>query len=283
MASIFLGLGLSPAQAEGDPEKGAYLMTAAGCVGCHTTKQNREAGKLVSGGRALKTPFGLFYSPNITPDPTHGLGNWTEADFIEAMRNGERPDGDHLLPVFPYTSFTQMTDDDMKDLWAYMKTLPAYDDPNIPHGAPFIFRMRFTLGPWKMINFDPGAFKPDPGKSDEWNRGAYLVDALGHCGECHTPRNIMGGLKSDMYLAGNTDGPDGEAIPNITMDKETGIGNWTADDLDTLFTIGMMPDGDFAGSEMVEVIENTSKLTPQDRKALITYLMSTQPIYNKLD
>jgi len=266
-----------------DVVNGKYILTAAGCIGCHTTKTNAQKGQLLSGGRALKTPFGVFYSPNITPDPDHGLGKWTESDFLEALRNGKNPAGEHYLPVFPYTSFTQMTDNDMRDLWAYMKTLPAINDANIPHGAPFIFRMRFTLGPWKFLNFNAGAFEPDRSQSAEWNRGAYLVNALSHCGECHTPRNLMGGLKSGMYHAGAKDGPEGEPIPNITMDPETGIGKWTEDDLDTLFTIGMLPDGDFAGSSMAEVIENLGKLTAEDRKAIITYIRSVPAIDNKVN
>ncbi len=285
IGTLFVGLiwtvATSLAQAP-NIENGKYVMTTSGCVGCHTTKEDHEKGLLLGGGRALKTPFGLFYSPNITPDPVNGIGNWTEANFHEAMRNGKNPAGEHYLPVFPYTSFTQMTDDDIRDLWAYMKTVPSLDHQNIPHGAPFIFRMRFTLGPWKMINFKAGAYEPDKDQSAEWNRGAYLVNALAHCGECHTPRNLMGGLKSGMYHAGAQDGPEGEAVPNITMDKATGIGDWSEDDFDTLFTMGMLPDGDFVGSGMAEVIENTGKLTPEDKKAIITYLMTVPPIENKV-
>lgn len=263
-------------------ENGKYVLTAAGCIGCHTTKKDHDKGIVLGGGRGLKTPFGLFYSPNITPHPENGIGKWTEANFIEAMRNGKNPDGEHYLPVFPYTSFTQITDSDLRDLWGYMQTLPIVDHENIPHGAPFIFRMRFTLGPWKMINFKAGAFQPQADQSAEWNRGAYLVNALGHCGECHTPRNLMGGMKSDLYHSGSNDGPEGGSVPNITMHGETGIGDWSDDDLDTLLTMGMLPDGDFVGSGMAEVVENTGKLRPEDRKAIITYLKSTPAIANKI-
>ncbi len=280
LAGVFPG---SPVgAADPDPKNGAYILTAAGCVGCHTTKKNREEGRLLSGGRMLKTPFGVFYSPNITPDPEHGLGKWTEANFIEAMRNGKNPDGEHYLPVFPYTSFTKITDKDMRDLWAHLKARPALADANIPHGAPLIFRMRFTIGPWKMINFKAGAFEPRQDQNAEWNRGAYLVNALSHCGECHTPRNLMGGLKSTMYHAGAKDGPEGEPIPNVTMDKATGIGEWSVNDLDTLFSMGMLPDGDFVGGGMAEVVENISKLTADDRKAIITYIRTVPAINNKI-
>lgn len=268
--------------ATADAEHGMYVLTAAGCIGCHTTKEDFKKGVLMSGGRALKTPFGVFYSPNITPDSAHGIGSWTEANFIEALRNGISPDGSHYLPVFPYTSFTKMTDDDMRDLWAYLKTTPAVAVPNKSHTAPFIFRMRFTIGPWKLLNFEPGAFQEDKDKSPEWNRGAYITNALAHCGECHTPRNLMGGLKQSMYLAGTKDGPEGEAVPNITPDKETGIGQWSDDDLDTMMTMGMLPDGDFVGSGMAEVVENLAKLTVKDREALLIYLTSVHPIKNSL-
>ena len=266
-----------------DASKGQYILTAAGCIGCHTTKGNLKKGVLMSGGRALKTPFGIYYSPNITPDPKQGIGEWTEANFIESLRHGKNPKGEHYLPVFPYTSFTQMTDDDMRDLWAYMKTVPAIADPNIPHTAPAIFQMRFTVGPWKMINFKSGAYTPRKDKSAEWNRGAYLVNALGHCGECHTPRNLMGGLKNDMYMAGDKNGPDGEIMPNITSHKKTGIGNWSIDDLESLFTLGMLPDGDFVGGGMAEVVENLGNLTSEDQKAIISYLISVKAIENKIN
>lgn len=279
-AFIILFSFASPLQSKAatpDVQKGKYLLMVAGCIGCHTTKENFKKGILMSGGRALKTPFGIFNSPNITSDPTHGIGRWTEANFINALRNGKNPKGEHYLPVFPYTSFTQMTNEDMRHLWAYMKTVPAIQAQNKPHEAPLIFRLRFSLGPWKMINFKAGAFTPQKDKDALWNRGAYLVNALSHCGECHTPRNMMGGLKSSLHLSGTKDGPDGDAVPNITP-HATGIGDWTDDDLDTLFTIGMLPDGDFVGGGMAEVVENTEKMTPEDRKAIMIYLKSTPSI-----
>ena len=196
--------------------------------------------------KGFKTPFGIFNSPNITPDPAHGIGRWTEANFIEALRSGKSPKGEHYLPVFPYTSFSQMTNEDMRHLWAYMKTVPAIQTQNKTHEAPLIFRLRFSLGAWKMINFKTGAFVPQKNKDAQWNRGTYLVNALSHCGECHTPRNLMGGLKDDLHLSGTKDGPDGVSAPNITP-YTTSIGDWSDDDLDTLFTIGMLPDGDFVG------------------------------------
>ena len=154
-----------------------------------------------------------------------------------------------------------------------MRTVPAIQTQNKTHEAPLIFLLRFSLGPWKMINFKTGAFVPQKNKDAQWNRGAYLINALSHRGECHTPRNLMGGLKDDLHLSGTKDGPDGDSAPNITP-HTTGIGDWSDDDLDTLFTIGMLPDGDFVGSGMAEVVENTDKMTPEDRKAIMIYLKS---------
>jgi mono/diheme cytochrome c family protein len=277
LALFAVALPLHSKAATPDVEKGKYLLMAAGCIGCHTTQENFKNGILMSGGRALKTPFGTFNSPNITSDAIHGIGRWTEANFIDALRNGMSPKGEHYLPVFPYTSFTQMKNEDMRHLWAYMKTVPAIQTQNKPHEAPLIFRLRFSLGPWKMINFKAGAFVPQKDKDAIWNRGAYLVNALSHCGECHTPRNIMGGLKSNLHLSGTKDGPDGDAVPNITP-HTTGIGGWSDDDLDTLFTIGMLPDGDFVSGGMAEVVENIAKMTSEDRKAVMIYLKSTPSI-----
>lgn len=262
-------------------ENGAYIFKAAGCLGCHTREDDRKKSVLLSGGRAFKTPFGTYYSPNITPDPT-GLGDWTEVDFKNALRHGKSPDGSNYFPVFPYVSYTKMTDSDASDLWAYIKTLPAVSRNNQEHDVNIIFGSRFLMYFWKFLNFEAGPLQSDKTKDDAWNRGRYLVDALGHCGECHTPRNLMGAVKSDMYLAGTSTGPDGDSVPNITPDEETGIGKWGEDDYDSLLSMGMLPDGDFVGSSMGEVVENTGTLTTTDRAAIITYLKSVPAISHKI-
>jgi mono/diheme cytochrome c family protein len=172
-------------------KRGEYVFNAGGCLGCHTDAKNQ--GAALAGGRALPTPFGTFYGPNITPDMQYGLGRWSEADFIRAMRHGERPDGAHLFPVFPYTSFTKMSDADLKDLWAYLRTVTPVAQPNRQHDVGFPFNIRAGVAVWKWLHFTPGAFEPHPSRSPELNRGAYIVHALAHCGECHTPRNAMGG------------------------------------------------------------------------------------------
>lgn len=261
--------------------RGEYLFNVGGCFGCHTDTKNN--GPSLAGGRALGTPFGTFYGPNITPDMQYGLGRWTEADFMRAMRHGERPDGANLFPVFPYTSFTKIGDADLKDLWAYLRTVTPVAQPNRDHDVSFPFSVRAGMTVWKWINFTSGAFQPDPARSAEVNRGAYLVQAVAHCGECHTPRNIMGGLNASSAFAGTPNGPEGERVPNITPHPDTGIGKWSAGDLLDLLKQGMTPDGDFVGGAMGEVVRNsTGKLGDDDLRAVIAYLKSLPPIDNKV-
>lgn len=265
-----------------DPEavkRGKYIYAAAGCHGCHTDVKKK--GAELAGGRALETPFGTFHGPNITPHPTSGIGKWSLADFTRALRHGEAPDGRTYFPVFPYTSFTKMTDADIADLWAYLRTIPASDRANTPHDTGLLAQ-RWTLGMWQSMNFEPGAFAPDPAKSEELNRGRYLVEALAHCGECHTPRGLTGGLDASMYLAGTADGPEGDLVPNITPHPETGIGKWSDGDLVFMLRAGLLPDGDVAGASMAEVVEQgTSKLTDADLKAIAAYLKTIPAIDNK--
>jgi mono/diheme cytochrome c family protein len=229
----------------------------------------------------LKTPFGVFYSPNITPDPATGIGRWSDADFLRALREGLSPDGSHYFPVFPYPSFTGMTDQDILDLKAYIFSLPPVTQANKEHDVDFPFGWRFTVGVWKMLDFTQGPFAPAPKQSAEWNRGAYLVQAVAHCGECHTPRGWLGGLEQSEALSGNKDGPDGLKVPNITPDKDTGIGTWSQKDVVRVLRSGQLPDGDFVGNGMGEVVNNgTSKLTDADRQAIAVYLASVPSIAN---
>ncbi len=261
--------------------RGKYVFDAADCMACHTDTANQ--GAPLAGGRRLETPFGAFYSPNITPDAATGIGAWTDEEFRDALRHGRAPDGSHLFPVFPYPSYTLMSDADIADLKAYLFSQPPVARENRPHEVGPPFGWRFLIAGWKALFFTPGAFRPDAARDDKWNRGAYLATALGHCGECHTPRNAFGARQPDRTLAGTTEGPDGGSVPNITPDKETGIGGWSEDDIDTLLTLGMTPDGDFVGAGMGEVVSNsTSRLTPADRAALIAYLRSLPAISNKI-
>ena len=278
---LWLALGMAAAAQTGDVKRGAYVFAAGGCAGCHTDTKNN--GQLLAGGRELKTPFGSFFGPNITAHPTAGIGSWSDGDFIRAVRQGRRPDGAHYFPVFPYTSFTKITDADLIDLKAYIFSLPQSDQTSRPHEIGFPFSLRFLQFGWKLLHFTAGTFRPDPAKSEMVNRGAYLVEALGHCAECHSPRNPLGGLDGAMLFAGDRNPPGGGRIPNITPDKETGIGKWSDGDLEDLLGSGMTPDGDSVGGEMGEVVSNsTSKLTPEDRKALIAYLRQLRPIPNRV-
>jgi len=271
--TVLIGASLATASAQSDAKRGEYLVKAGGCTGCHT-EEKKDAAPF-AGGRALKTPFGTFYGPNITPHPQAGIGRWTEVDFINAMRHGKRPDGANYFPAFPYPSFTKITDGDLRDLWAYLRTLPQSSQPSREHDLWFFFGWRFLVTAWKWFFFTPGPFINIPGAAELVNRGAYLVQALGHCGECHTPRNFLGGSKRERLLAGGKT-PDGKDVANLTP---TGLKKWSDKDLTEFLTTGLTPDGDAANATMDEVIRNTtSKLTPGDLAALMAYLRSLPPI-----
>jgi mono/diheme cytochrome c family protein len=237
--------------AQADAKRGLYLSKAGGCVGCHT--EDKQEAPPYAGGRELKTPFGTFYGPNITPHPQAGIGRWSEQDFFRAMRQGERPDGAHYYPAFPYTSFTRITDQDLRDLWAYLRSLPQSSRENRPHELGWPYRWRRLIWGWKWLFFEPGAFKPDPSKSDQVNRGAYLSNALGHCGECHTPRNFLGGPQKNRYLAG---AKVGEATAtNLTPTRPKKVSD---DYLREVLQTGLTPDGDILSEAMGEVVRNTT-------------------------
>ena len=258
----------SPAETRGE-----YLFHVAGCAGCHTSVEPK--GELLAGGRRLDTPFGAFYPPNVTPDPQHGIGEWSYEDFSRAMREGKGPGGTIYFPAFPYPSYTGMSEVDLRDLWAYLKTVPAVAAAAPGHDLDFPFNIRALVWPWRWLYFEAGEKPVDSARPAQWNRGAYLVRAVSHCGECHTPRNFLGGPDHEKELAGNPNGPDGKRIPDITPDTANGIGTWSASDIESYLEMGILPDGDFAGGAMVEVIENsTSKMTPEDREAVATFLKS---------
>ena len=269
---VVLCFAAASACAQGDTKRGEYLAKAGGCLGCHT--EEKPDARPYAGGRELQTPFGTFFGPNITPHPQAGIGRWSEQDFMRAMRTGERPDGAHYYPAFPYPSFTQISDRDLGDLWAYLRSLPQSDRASRPHELDFPFRWRWLVWGWKLLFFSPGAFAPDAARSETVNRGAYLANALGHCGECHTPRNFLGGPKSDRHLAG---AKVGEATAtNLTP---TGLKKVSDDYLREVLQTGLTPDGDILSEAMGEVVKNTtSQLTRQDLDALIAYLRSLPPL-----
>jgi mono/diheme cytochrome c family protein len=261
-----LGGAASNALAQGDAKRGQYLVQAGGCVGCHT--EEKKGATPFAGGRALKTPFGTFHGPNITPHPEAGIGRWREADFVRAMRHGERPDGASYFPAFPYPSFTRITDEDLAHIWAYLRSLPPDAKSNKAHDLGFPYGWRPLVKVWKWLFFTPGP-TPDMNASSGVARGRYLVHALGHCGECHTPRNFLGAPATDRFLAGG-EGPEGKRIPNLTPAR---LKSWSDAELAEYLRTGTTPDGDSASATMEEVILNTtSKLTPEDLQALIAYL-----------
>jgi mono/diheme cytochrome c family protein len=251
-------------------DNGRTMFFAGGCASCHATPGQDDRTRL-GGGLPLKSPFGTFHVPNISPDRTDGIGGWTEAQFLTAMLKGTSPGGTHYYPSLPYTSYQRMRTEDLRDMFAHIKTLPPVQGRVRGHDLPFPFNIRRTLGGWKFLYLDGKPFAPDPSKSAEWNRGAYLVNGPGHCGECHSPRDPLGGLKAAQKFAGGPN-PEGEGwVPNIT---QAGLKSWSEGDIAELLASGMTPDGDTVGGSMRPVIRNTSQLSPEDRKAMAAYIKS---------
>lgn len=252
---------------------GKTMFNAGGCASCHaTTKDERE---ILGGGMALKSPFGTFYVPNISPNPVDGIGRWSEADFVTAMTKGTSPSGRHYFPAFPYTSYAEMKLDDVRDLFAYLKTLPQAAGKVRDHDLPFPFNIRRNLGGWKFLFFDDTPLVADASKSQEWNRGAYLVNGPGHCAECHSPRNALGGLVTSQRFAGGPN-PEGEGwVPNIT---QTGLSAWSEAELADFLDSGVTPDFTSVSGPMERVIKNLAELRAEDRKAMAVYLKSLPAI-----
>jgi mono/diheme cytochrome c family protein len=268
--------GALPVIAAGDPKHGEYVARLGGCHSCHTDPAKKDAP--LAGGLALATPFGAFHVPNITPDPETGIGRWSDEDFIRAMTEGAAPDGSPYYPAFPYTSYTRMHRQDLLDLKAYLDTVKPVRNAVRSHDLRFPYNFRSGLRLWKWLYFRPGAFRPDPGRSGSWNRGAYLVTGPGHCGECHTIRNFLGATKETYALAGMKKGPDGKRVANITSHHKDGIGLWSADDMVDFLRNGKRPFGEDVGAPMDDVIaNNTSHWTPDDQRAAAEYLLSLPP------
>ena len=253
-----------------NPVNGQTAFNAGGCSSCHAVPGQPDQLRL-GGGLAIPSPFGTFYAPNISPDPQDGIGRWTEAEFIRALTSGISPAGAHYFPALPYTSYAHAKVEDIRDLFAYLMTLAPVSGKVRDHGVRFPFNIRRNIGIWKWLFMDGQPFMPDPARSVQWNRGAYLVNSLGHCAECHSPRNFLGGIIAAQRFAGGPD-PEGEGwIPNIT---QKGLAEWSQQDIAYFLETGGMPDGDTAGGSMVRVIKNTSQLSSEDRAAMAEYLKS---------
>lgn len=276
---LFAGGWRAPAPGPSAPlageRNGAALFAAAGCANCHTDRQHH--GALLAGGRALVTPFGTFFTPNISSDPTSGIGRWSDADFLRALRLGVSPAGRDYYPSFPYPAFTQMSDGDILAIKRYIFALPAQRRPNHDHVLRFPYNIRAGIKLWKILYLREGSLAADPDQSKEWNRGAYLVRAVAHCGECHTPRNWLGGLKTDRRFAGADTAVDGMKAPNITPDPRA-LGHWSVADIASYLDDGITPSGDSAGGAMAEVVRGTSALSAEDRHAIAVYVKAQPAI-----
>lgn len=260
--------------------QGKYVFGAAGGCGCHT-----EPGKaLNSGGRKYEGPFGTVYSSNITPDKETGIGAWTDDQLITAIRLGRRPNGDRLIPVHPYIVFNGMAEGDLRALVAYLRTVPPVNRPNQPKKiVPFFESVALPV--W-LAAFAPKETPPPAAPTSGVARGEYLVRAVAHCGECHTPRTLTYATDNSRFLAGTSKGPDGQPVPNITPDKDTGL-NWSEEEITWFLETGNKPNGDVVGGPMGEVVQGTSAgykdLTDADRQAITRYLKSIPPIRNKVE
>jgi mono/diheme cytochrome c family protein len=258
-----------------DLGNGRTMFYAGGCAACHAVP-NQEDKTRLGGGLALKSPFGTFYAPNISSDLRDGIGAWSEASFVAAMWKGTSPKGLHYYPVFPYPSYQRMKLDDVRDLFAYLKTLPPVVGKVREHDLPAQFKLRRLVGVWKFLFLDGRAIAPDASRSAQWNRGAYLVNGPGHCAECHSPRNVLGGIIAGERFAGGPDPEGGNGwVPNIT---QAGIGDYSERDIERVLESGDTPDGDSVGGAMTAVVANTSKLPAEDRAAMAAYVKSLPPV-----
>ena len=258
-----------------DLANGETMFNVGGCVSCHASPGQGDKRRL-GGGLALATPFGTFKAPNISPDRRSGLGDWTEEQFVDAMRSGTGRKGEHLYPAFPYTSYQRMRVDDVRDLFAFLKTLPPVARASEPHALSFPFNVRLGLGLWKLLYLDDKTFAADPARSAELNRGAYLVEGAGHCAECHSPRDVFGGIVAAKRFAGGIDAEGKEWVPNITQHAD-GIAEWSQKDIAFMLENGLTPSSASVASTMADVVANTGKLSPEDRAAMAAYLKSLPP------
>lgn len=269
-----IGTPPDPIERAGDVGRGAYLARASGCIACHTNVA--EAGAPLAGGVELETPFGTFYSPNLTTDPVQGIGDWTIEDFAMAVRQGISPEGEPYYPTFTYPFYANFTDQDIADLWAAFQTVPAVAEAVPAHDVGFPFNMRWSLKLWRAAFLTDPETEPMEGRSDVWNRGRELARGAAHCGACHTGRNIAGARTASSFYAGNDALPGGDHAPSIRLEHLIEQG-WTVESLVYALETGITPTGDVFGGGMGEVVQyGTSFMTPEDRLAIATYLMDPE-------
>ena len=260
----------APLDETGDPAKGKLVFAAGDCASCHASPGQSDRLRL-GGGLALASPYGTFRAPNISTDPVDGIGSWRTADLANALLSGVSPTGSHYYPAFPYSSYAKMGLGDVNDLIAYLRTLPAVTGKPPPHDLAFPFQIRRFVGFWKFLYFDRRPIASDPHRGEAWNRGQYLTEAVAHCAECHSSRDIFGAIKPKTRFAGGKD-PEGVGyIPNITP---TRIGGWTQQDIAEVLRTGTTPNHGRVGSSMADVVTNTAMLPQSDRDAIAVYIKS---------
>ncbi len=261
----------------GDAVRGEQVFFAGGCASCHARPGAADAARLeLAGGVELDTPFGVFVAPNISPHKEHGIGAWSAVDLANAMKRGVSPGGSHYYPAFPYTSYARMDVADIADLHAFMMTLPAVEGAAPPHRLSFPFNIRRAMGIWKLVFLSDDTVVAPPNPSDQVTRGQYLVEGPAHCGECHTPRNLVGGIDKSRWLGG-APMPEGEGrVPNITPSGD--FAAWTEGDIVNLLETGFTPEFDSVGGAMADVVKNTAALPASDREAIAAYLKAVPPV-----
>lgn len=272
---VLLAVAACPVQGQAQPAaaviaQGEYLARAGDCVACHTL----PGGKLFAGGLPMPTPFGTLFSPNITPDPETGIGKWSADAFYTMMHNGRSPDGGLLYPAMPFGSYTKVTRADSDAMYAYLRSIPPMRVANKPHDMRFPYNNRSLILGWRTLYFQEGAYQPDHAKSEEWNRGAYLVEGLGHCAMCHSAINALGGSSESTAFQGGLIPMQNWYAPSLTSNKEAGLGDWSIEDIGSLLRTGVSPRGAVYGP-MAEVVHDSLQyMTDGDTRAMSVYLKS---------
>lgn len=258
----------------GDKVHGEQVFWATGCASCHAADGAKAEARLVlTGGQRFTSPFGTFLAPNISTDPDHGIGGWSLDDFVYAVQDGVSPAGEHYFPAMPYVAYSKMEPQDVVDLKAYMDTLPPSATPSLPHQVGFPFNIRRSLGGWKVL-FASDSYVLQGDLSAPVQRGRYIAESMAHCGECHTPRNLLGGLKRASWLGGAAT-PDGKGkVPNITPGKL----DWSEADILAFLTTGFKPDFDVVGGTMAHVVDNMGHLPESDVRAVVAYLKAVPAV-----
>ncbi len=249
-------------------QQGEYLARAGDCIACHT----EPGGKLFAGGRAMPTPFGTLYSTNISPDPQTGIGTWTPDQFYGVMHDGRMPDGGLLYPAMPFAAYTKVTREDSDAIFTYLQSVPPVHQPNKPQDLNFPFNNRALIIGWRTLFFHPGTFQPDPAQSPEWNRGAYLVEGLGHCSMCHSPINALGGTSQAQAFEGGLIPMQAWYAPSLTSNREGGLGEWSIEDIIALLRTGVSMRGAVYGPMAEVVYDSLQYLSDQDIRAMAVYL-----------